>query len=71
MLNSRAEDGACDRLIEVVDPELLLVEPINEVLRRLSPLLLYGEDLGVGLRSVEQPYELADELLTKLFEIFN
>ena len=71
MLNSRPEGDDGDCFIEVIDPELLLVEPIDEVLQRLSLLLPHDEEMSFGLRSVEQPYELADELLAELLEIFN
>ena len=33
------------------------------------PLFCHGKELSVGLRSVEQPNELADKLLTELSEV--
>ena len=49
----KAEGSDRDRFIKVVDPELLLVELIDEVLQRFTPLLSHGEELSVELQSVE------------------
>ena len=48
-----------------------MVVQINKFLQRLSLLMLDSKKLGVKLWSVEHAYKLADELLTKLFEIFD
>ena len=55
--------------MEIIDSELLLVEPIDEIFQGFSLSLPDSEKLGVRLRSVEHAYELAHELHTEMLEV--
>ena len=71
VLNPEVEGGDGDCFIQVIDLYLLLVEPINKILQRLSLSMPDSKNLGVRLWSIEHTYKLEDELLTELFKITN
>ena len=69
VLNSRAEGSDRYDFVEIVDSEFLLVEPVDEIFQRFTFLLLHRKKLCVGLGTVEQPNELADEFFAELPEV--
>ena len=69
MLNPRVKGSDGYYLVQIIEPELLLIKSVYEVLQRLSLWLSNSKKLSVRLRSVKHTYELADKLFAELLEV--